>query len=89
MYDHQYFKEMRAGANLKKADEERFFDAFIKIAASPVDAAILDIGCGRGDLLARFVASGVRDVYGCDFSPTGRCTQKGHCAQKGHSIAYS
>ena len=70
MYDHQYFKEMRAGANLKKADEERFFDAFIKIAASPVDAAILDIGCGRGDLLARFVASGVRDVYGCDFSPS-------------------
>lgn len=70
IYDHRYFKRMRAGENLSKADNDRFFEGFVKLAAiQGPQSTILDIGCGRGDLLAYFAESGVKNVFGCDFSP--------------------
>ena len=70
IYDHRYFKKMRAGENLSKADNDRFFEGFVKLAAIQTpDTSILDVGCGRGDLLAYFAKSGANNVFGCDFSP--------------------
>ena len=63
LYDASYFRAMRGGGSL--------YDQFATLACSLEElrrSVVLDVGCGRGDLLKLFAGMGVRDIWGLDFS---------------------
>jgi len=66
VYDAAYFDRMRGAADLAG-----LYDDFMDLLAGLdlPSMAVLDAGCGRGELLARLCRAGARSVTGVDFSP--------------------
>jgi cyclopropane fatty-acyl-phospholipid synthase-like methyltransferase len=62
LYDAAYFQRIRAGSELY----ERF--ASVLPIAAYRQKRILDIGCGRGELVRHLIDSGCTDVTGFDFA---------------------
>jgi cyclopropane fatty-acyl-phospholipid synthase-like methyltransferase len=62
IYDTAYFESIRSG----RALYEKF--ASILPIADYLNKRVLDVGCGRGDLLEYLIARGCRDVAGIDFA---------------------
>lgn len=63
LYDASYYSGMRGADALYR----QFVDLAGEFGALG-DKRLLDVGCGRGDLLVQFVQAGVRNVFGMDFS---------------------
>jgi cyclopropane fatty-acyl-phospholipid synthase-like methyltransferase len=65
LYNEEYFTHIRGGHDL--------YERFVSIIALSAyrDRPILDVGCGRGDLLRHLIDSGCRRVAGFDVSFAG------------------
>jgi SAM-dependent methyltransferase len=62
LYDAAYFDRMRSGSKL--------YEQFLSLVtiADYRQKCILDVGCGRGDLLKHLIDCGCQEVAGVDFS---------------------
>jgi SAM-dependent methyltransferase len=69
IYNETYFQRMR-GADTGEATNP-LYDSFPSLVedVSFQNMTILDLGCGRGELLYRFASRGATDLWGLDFSP--------------------
>lgn len=70
MYDSAYYEELRPSTGMaRRVDELR--DALVaRVVRRHAPAGrLLDVGCGRGDLLVRFAAS--HDLHGIELSDAG------------------
>lgn len=63
LYDASYYSEMRGADALYR----QFVDLAGELGALG-DKRLLDVGCGRGELLRQFAEAGARNVFGMDFS---------------------
>lgn len=62
LYDHDYFASMRGVAP--------FYEHVLSLISDmPRDIAVLDVGCGRGELMQSLWRRGVRRVDGFDIAP--------------------
>jgi SAM-dependent methyltransferase len=67
VYDKSYFESMRG----KSSEGSSLYDGFLKMLPEPADHvrwAILDAGCGRGELISLLHRRGFSEVQGVDFS---------------------
>jgi SAM-dependent methyltransferase len=71
-YDERYFSIMRGSEHYGgDADGSPLFGKFLQLLGDlPLDRMrILDVGCGRGELLALLHKSRATDLFGLDFAP--------------------
>jgi SAM-dependent methyltransferase len=71
LYDSAYYRGMRGDQLLAEGGDEPLYDAFLALASDlPLtELRVLDLGCGRGELLALLRRRGVGGAVGADFSP--------------------
>ena len=71
LYDAAYYREMRGDAVYPDSDHQRLYRGFLRLVDDlPLTGLrVLDLGCGRGELLALLRREGVRAAVGVDFSP--------------------
>jgi SAM-dependent methyltransferase len=76
IYDADYFSSIRGaetGVGLSP-----LYGRFVELVSDllPSSPRILDVGCGRGDLLVRLVREGAGDLHGFDFAPAAVAAAK-------------
>lgn len=65
LYDQSYFQAIRGGG---KGDS--LYTGFLSLLEDdPREFDILDLGCGRGEMVERLAQLGVKRLHGLDFSP--------------------
>jgi len=72
VYDERYFSIMRGSEQYAHAEGSPLFRKFLDLLSGlPLEEMrVLDVGCGRGELLAQLHRARARDLFGLDFSPT-------------------
>lgn len=64
LYDESYFKEIRGA----KSGDDLYTGFLGLIEDLPAAISVLDLGCGRGEMVARLAQREETSVYGLDFS---------------------
>lgn len=64
LYDDSYFQDIRGAAQ-----GDRLYSGFMSlIDGRPEGLRVLDLGCGRGEMVEHLVRAGAGEVHGVDFS---------------------
>lgn len=79
MYDSAYYEELRPSVGLARwVDEIRDVLVAMLVRKLVPEGRLLDVGCGRGDLLARF--EGSHELHGMELSDAGLELARGRLA---------
>jgi len=87
LYDSTYYGGMRGNPTLAAGDHHRLYERFLGLVDDlPLTRLrVLDLGCGRGELLAMLRRVGVREAIGMDFSPAAVAITRQRLAEVGES----
>jgi cyclopropane fatty-acyl-phospholipid synthase-like methyltransferase len=71
IYDAEYFHNMRGTAGPGDSGGSKLHENFLDLVRDlPLERmCVLDVGCGRGELLCLLKSRGAREIFGIDFSP--------------------
>jgi len=69
VYDEEYYKTMRGADDFSSNAVSLFYKSFLsRLDDSIKGKVVLDVGCGRGELIQLLLERGAAFVYGVDFS---------------------
>src|SRR2546426_2341723 len=89
LYDTAYYRGMRGDQRLADGAHHRLYDGFLALVSDlPLpQLQVLDLGCGRGELLALMRRRGVRGAIGADFSAAAVDLSRARLARDGEVVA--
>lgn len=78
IYNKKYYQNMRGGEDYSSNMVSTFYDSFLSHSKVNVKGlTVLDVGCGRGELIRLLVEKGAARVYGVDFSEDSMAISRG------------
>jgi cyclopropane fatty-acyl-phospholipid synthase-like methyltransferase len=83
-YDEHYYRHVSAGAEAWRASEgaapDPLYEGALRLAGLRAGEVVVDVGCGRGELLAVALRLGARRAVGIEYAPAAVALARGTLA---------
>jgi cyclopropane fatty-acyl-phospholipid synthase-like methyltransferase len=84
VYDDHYYRHVAAGADAWRASEgaapDPLYEGALRLAGLRAGETVVDVGCGRGELLAVALGMGAQRAIGIEYAPAAVALARATCA---------
>src|SRR4051812_441609 len=89
-YDDHYFRHVSAGAEAWRssggAAPDPLYEGALRLARLAPGETVVDVGCGRGELLAVALRMGARSALGIEYAPAAIAVARATCTGTGAEV---